>query len=270
MPNTDNSAACLLLHGYLGSPLEMEPLVRPLRDLGLDVRLPTLPGHDSTLAEFKRNNFDTWSRFIEAEYDKALAERGRVIVIGLSLGGTFALHLGECRKPAAIVAIDTPVFPPSSSLRQLWGWLRLFCDPVRALVGTSTFKPWSAESNAISPWRGYDKVFHITQIFNMFRGFNRTRQNLGRISAPILIMHDVRDEVVTSDNALAVMRGVASENCRLEMTKILENVTIHHILTTHEETGSFVINRIRTFVCAVCGLPQPALWLENENRDSKC
>lgn len=258
MAEQKKTCVCLLIHGYLGSPFEMEPLAEPLRNLGLDVRLPVLPGHCSSISEFKKNNFDTWRSFIEQEYDKAQAEYENVAVIGLSLGGTFALHLAECRTPVAAVVMDAPVFPYMAWPGQAWDWSKLFLPVVRKFYTNAVLQPWDEESYKIAPWKGYTKVVHPVQQLNMLKGFRRVRKNLHKVTSPVLVMHDARDRAVRPENFLCIVQGVSSERLDCEMTKIRENRTIRHVVTTHEETRDYIIGRVSGFMAEVCNLPCPA------------
>lgn len=256
---------CLLIHGYLGTPFEMEPLAGPLRALGCEVLLPTLPGHDSNIGEFKKNNFDTWSRFMEQEYDKAQAQCDKVVPIGLSLGGTFALHLAERREPAAVVALDAPVFPCHAWPGQAADWARLFLPLVRKFSKNPVLQPWDSSSYSIAPWRGYEKVVHPVQQLNMLKGFLRTRKGLGKVSAPLLVMHDARDRAVRPENSLYIIKNVSSEKVDFEMTRIREDRTIRHVVTTHAETSDYICKRVSAFVAEACGIAGP-----EEVRDEGC
>ncbi len=59
-------AACLLIHGYCGSPFEMEPLAGPLRDAGFAVSNIRLPGHGTTVDDFLTTNFADWRAAADA------------------------------------------------------------------------------------------------------------------------------------------------------------------------------------------------------------
>lgn len=246
--------AALLIHGYLGGPFEMEPLAAPLEDLGLSVRLVTLPGHASSVDELRRSTFKDWRVHIEQEYDRLLAEHDEVIVLGFSLGGALGLHLAETRSPKALITMAAPVFPPDLWYRQIRDWLGVF------LPGKKLLRPYRAEAQGIAPWQGYKNVAHPPHFYDMCKGFAAVRRNLGKITAPIMIFHDFRDRVIHSDNASAISWGVSSRRVELEVTHIKEPFTVCHIITTHQETQHYIINRTRAFVAEICGLPRPALW----------
>lgn len=245
---------CLLIHGYMGAPFELEPLAAPLEDLGLTVRLVTLPGHDGRAEEFRRTGFADWAAHARAEYDSLIAQGHEVIVVGFSLGGALALRLAEEREPKAVVTLAAPVFPRAAWPAQARDWLEVF------LPGKKILRPHRPEAQGIAPWRGYKNVVHPPHFYSMYKGFTETGKNLDRVTAPILIFHDRRDCIVNSRNAEAVAGAVSSARVELELLSIKEDLTVHHIITTHRETRTHVINRTRVFVADVCGLPAPAPW----------
>lgn len=237
----------------MGSPFEMEPLAAPLADLGLAVRLVTLPGHAGRVEEFRRSGFADWAAWAEAEYDRLAGEHGSVIVLGFSLGGALALHLAEVRRPLAVITLAAPVFPPAAWPAQLRDWLAVF------LPGKKALRPQHPAAQAVAPWQGYRNVAHPPHFYGLYKGFGAVRARLGEIEAPILIIHDRGDRIVNARNAEAIAGLVSSGRVELEITRIDEDLTVRHVLTTHRETRDWIIERVRAFAAEACGLPAPGL-----------
>ncbi len=56
----------LVLHGFGGSPFEVDPIVRSLKDMGFkNIICPILPGHCEDISSFKKTRFKEWA--LEAE-----------------------------------------------------------------------------------------------------------------------------------------------------------------------------------------------------------
>lgn len=52
----------LVLHGFGGSPFEVEPLVNMLKEDGFkNIICPTLPGHCKDIDAFKKTGFKDWA-----------------------------------------------------------------------------------------------------------------------------------------------------------------------------------------------------------------
>ncbi len=84
--------ACLLLHGFTGSPWDVRPLGEALALRGLHVRAPRLPGHGTTPEAMLEVRHNHWQ---EAAWEALYALRGfrRVFVAGLSMGAMLGLRL---------------------------------------------------------------------------------------------------------------------------------------------------------------------------------
>jgi carboxylesterase len=84
--------ACLLLHGFTGSPWDMRPLGEALATRGLHVRAPRLPGHGTTPEAMLEAGHRQWQ---EAALEALHSLRGfrHVFVAGLSMGALLGLRL---------------------------------------------------------------------------------------------------------------------------------------------------------------------------------
>ncbi|MFD1737667.1 alpha/beta hydrolase [Bacillus salitolerans] len=84
---------CLCIHGFTGSPYEVEPLVHYLRETtDWKVVAPALPGHgdESNLLGI---SYKLWIEFVEEELEELVNECETVYVIGFSMGGMLAAYL---------------------------------------------------------------------------------------------------------------------------------------------------------------------------------
>jgi len=66
----DKSYAILLIHGFAGTPIELEYLENRLTLEGYPVFAPTLPGHGTTKRALAKTNPKMWLEFIQEELDK--------------------------------------------------------------------------------------------------------------------------------------------------------------------------------------------------------
>lgn len=84
--------ACLLLHGFTGSPWEVRPLGEALAARGLYVKAPRLPGHGTTPEAMLEAGHNHWQ---EAAWEAlhSLRDYRQVFVAGLSMGALLGLRL---------------------------------------------------------------------------------------------------------------------------------------------------------------------------------
>jgi esterase/lipase len=84
---------CLCIHGFTGSPYEVEPLVEYLHDrTDWIFSVPTLPGHGDTHT-LKGIHYQQWLDHAETELKKLIQTCDVVYVIGFSMGGLIASFL---------------------------------------------------------------------------------------------------------------------------------------------------------------------------------
>ena len=89
----------LVSHGFTGSPQSMRPWAEHLAAQGFGVRLPRLPGHGTSWQELNRTRFDDWYAAVDAAFTELTDRYAKVVVAGLSMGGTLVTRLAEQRGP---------------------------------------------------------------------------------------------------------------------------------------------------------------------------
>ncbi len=87
----------LLSHGFTGSPQSMRPWAEHLAGEGFTVRLPRLPGHGTSWQELNRTRFEDWYAVVDAALTELTERCSKVVVGGLSMGGTLVTRLAEQR-----------------------------------------------------------------------------------------------------------------------------------------------------------------------------
>src|SRR5438067_3818811 len=83
----------LVLHGFTGSPQSMRGLATAFAEAGFTVELPRLPGHGTSLDDMLTTGWADWSGWAEQAYQDLAGRCERVVVAGLSMGGTLTAWL---------------------------------------------------------------------------------------------------------------------------------------------------------------------------------
>ncbi|BBD07602.1 alpha/beta hydrolase [Desulfovibrio ferrophilus] len=239
--------AALLIHGFGGEPFEMLGLAEALESFGCKVSVPLLPGHGTSIADWRKSSFSDLTMAMEQEFDALVQSHERVLVCGLSMGGTLALHLGIVREPAGVLTIAAPVH-----LFQFWppefpDWrmpLVPLLKHIRPVWPTGSPDP---KARRIAPWKGYEEYVSLEALDSFLDGMRQVKMGLSKLEAPLLCVHSPCDRTVPLSSAYAIMSGVSSLERRLELLPIHETVTKHHVLTTHEETRDRVQELVEGF-----------------------
>ncbi|PLR77363.1 carboxylesterase [Bacillus sp. V3-13] len=101
---------CLCIHGFTGSPFEIEPLVNYLQErTDWEFSIPTLPGHGETLS-LKGIHYKQWIEHAEKELQMLLKKCDKVYVIGFSMGGIIASYLAVHYPVAKLVLLSAAAY----------------------------------------------------------------------------------------------------------------------------------------------------------------
>lgn len=190
--------AVLLLHGLTGTPLEMRHLGERLLVEGYTVRIPLLPGRGTCPEDMDGLCWEDWMADALRDYDELAARHDRVVVGGLSAGGTMALDIALRRRPAALL-LYAAVLAIGNRMAYLapyvWRFVRRWRSPKTDLV-----EPTSALIC-------YDPA-PVRAVGELIYGIGRVRRRLADITAPALVAHAVNDRFVPLASAREIATGL--------------------------------------------------------------
>ena len=199
--NTDKPGV-LLIHGFTGSPSHMRPLGEALAQAGYPVAGILLPGHGLTLADMDKTGHEQW---LNAAREAAVTMRkrfGRVIVGGLSMGGTLSLILGGEGLADCVISYAAPVrvtnrFTPLS--RFIWPFVRY--------LPTKQTPP--------VPGVLHEFDYHYTQTPvrkapDLMRLMRQSQKLFSAIATPLLIVQSHADETVQPVSAQMIYDGAVN------------------------------------------------------------
>ena len=192
--------ACLLIHGLCGTPAELIPLGQYLHRQGCSVRGMLVAGHGTTLRDLDHSRWQDWVRSAEEAYRTLRAEHETVYVIGHSMGAALALHLAEQFDPAGVALLAPALFLT----------FRFSAASIRSRFSAHTpFLPLTIPPDKLVYVRGYKSSSRHGRLeLRKLSAF--VRKTLSQVTAPILVVHSVYDDVVGMRNAACIMTGVSS------------------------------------------------------------
>jgi carboxylesterase len=97
----------LLFHGFAGTPWELQPVANALHGAGFAVHAPLLPGHGVSPEDLSRTGWHHWSAFVREHTERALARHGRILIVGMSLGGLLAIDATVALQHRGVVGVVT-------------------------------------------------------------------------------------------------------------------------------------------------------------------
>ncbi len=193
----------LLCHGFPGAPGSLRPWADHLVTEGYSVRLPLLPGHGTRWQDANRTTFDDWLATVTMALRDLLARCRAVVVGGLSMGGTLTLRLAELYPDAmaGIVLVNPSVLTLRKDAKYLLPVLRYVLPAYPGIIGDIA-KPGVEEP-------GY-RDMPVKATYSLSRAWPVVRQDLPRVTAPVLLMHSRVDHIVEPVNAQIIRDEISS------------------------------------------------------------
>jgi carboxylesterase len=212
----------LVLHGFTGSPVSMRPLGEVLADAGFAVEVPRLPGHGTSPLDLQQTSWSDW--LAEAERRLAALQArtpdGKVVVIGLSMGGAVTARLGELHPElAGIVLINAPVAAPPELAEGLAAMLETGVDVIDSIGGDLADPDADEASYEQTPLR---------PLVTMLEAGVEVRAHLGDIRCPTLIITSRQDHVVTPTDSDVLAEAISGPVERLWLEKSYHVATLDY------------------------------------------
>jgi carboxylesterase len=212
----------LVLHGFTGSPVSMRPLAEALAEAGFAVELPRLPGHGTDAADLALTTWDDWL----AEAERALGELrgrvpgGRVVVLGISMGGALTLALAQRHGDlAGVVVVNAPVQAPQEMATALSQMLDGGVDQIDSIGGDIADPTADEVSYDVTPLR---------PLLTMLEAGEEVRARLGEVRCPVLVITSRQDHVVAPGDSDVIAAAVAGPVERLWLEKSYHVATLDY------------------------------------------
>jgi len=210
----------LVLHGFTGSPQSVRPLALRLAEAGHSVEVPLLPGHGTKIEDMVPTRFDDWYRAAAAAYADLAGRCEKVVVAGLSMGGTLATILAAENEPAGLIAINPQVTPPPDAVVEV----------IRGLVeeGVATIP---AIGGDIAKENVEELAYAATPVSALMSFIDRCQKlgdDLPRITCPVLLFTSPQDHVVDPVSSDALAAGVSGPVERVLLEKSFHVATLDH------------------------------------------
>ncbi len=211
----------LLVHGFTGSPVSLRPLAELLAARGFAIDLPRLPGHGTTWRDMLPTRYEHWRAHVEARV-RAFAERAaRVVVVGLSMGGTLALDVasGSGAQVAGVVTINAQILDRTGIVVKLGPYLEKILPVVPAAMAGLT------ANDIAKPDVGEHAYGWVPSAAgnSLLRALPRVRGQLARMPCPVVVMYSRSDHSVSPENSRALLRLIQGP----ELTELVLERSYH-------------------------------------------
>lgn len=209
----------LVLHGFTGNPSSVRPLAEAFAAAGFAVELPRLPGHGTTVEDMAATSWHDWSAAAEEALGRLAARCRRVVVAGLSMGGTLAVWLAT-RHPelAGAVLVNPAVEPPIDQVRALVTHLVDAGEATMPGIGSDIADPAEKES-------AYELV-PPAGLLSLFTAIDELQPRLADVRCPVLIATSPRDHVVPPSSSDLLAAAVSGPVTRMSLERSFHVATL--------------------------------------------
>lgn len=209
----------LVVHGFTGNPSSMRDLAAAFAAAGFTVELPRLPGHGTTVEDMMTTSWADWSAAAEAAYVDLAGRCRRVVVAGLSMGGTLTCWLAEHHAEiAGIVCVNPAVEAPADSFFELLQGTLDAGVPIIPGIGSDIAKPGVTES-------AYDGM-PVAPALSLFGAVKDVEGRLADIRCPVLLMTSPQDHVVVPSSGDLLARSVSGPVERVSLDRSYHVATL--------------------------------------------
>ncbi len=197
----------LLAHGFTSTPQAMRGWAAELQRSGWSVSVPLLPGHGTTWRDMNTTGWHDWYGELEGALARLSEHCEKVVIAGLSMGGTLAIRLTQQYGPTSLGdrLLGTMLINPSLSTERRDAFLLpLLQRFVGSFPGISNdvAKPGVRElAYTRLPLRA---AYSLQELWGITRG------DLGMVSTPVVLYQSATDHIVEPASARILLSGIAS------------------------------------------------------------
>ena len=211
--------ACLLIHGFTGTPKEMRWMGEFLNGRGYTCLGIRLAGHATHPEDMIRSRWTDWVASVEDGHQLLRGLTDNIFLIGLSMGGILALLTSTRFTPRVkgVVAMSTPSRLPTDY--PIW-FIKLVSKAIHYRPkfnqppGTSWFDKKAYKDHVAYPKNPVRSSAELKKLILAMRAA------LPKVSVPVLLMHSKDERYILPDNVEDIHAGLvnASDKTKLYVT----------------------------------------------------
>jgi carboxylesterase len=191
--------ACLLIHGFTGTPKEMRWMGEYLNQKGFTCLGVRLAGHATVPEDMIASRWTDWTVSVEDAYSLLHGVTETIFLIGLSMGGVLSLLMSTRLAPQVrgVIAISTLYkLPDDPRLRyvKLISKFLPFAPRSKEAPGTGWFDKDAWKDHVSYP---QNPVLSLGELDKLL---GEMRAALPKVNVPVLLIHSKNDKYVLPEN----------------------------------------------------------------------
>lgn len=206
--------ACLLIHGFTGTPKEMRWMGEFLNRQGYTCLGIRLTGHATEPHDMVRSHWIDWTASVEDGYHLLRGVREDIFLVGLSMGGVLSLLMSTRLAVRGVVAMSTPYRLPQDPRLRIIDWIARvmpFMPKSKDAPGTSWFDKDAWRDHIAYPQNPVRSIGQLNRLLGAMRAA------LPEVRVPVLLIHSRNDRYVLPENAELVYADLANAPSRTKL-----------------------------------------------------
>ncbi len=211
----------LLVHGFTGNPASLRPLCDLLSERGFAVEMPLLPGHGTAPRDLLPFRYSDFRAEVAAALGRLRARTERVVLLGLSMGGTLVLDVASRESVAGVVTINAQILDRGRAMAML-------APLIEKVMPLSPASAAGLRKNDIKKG-GDEKAYAWVAAGagnSLLRALPELRARLKDVTCPLLVLYSRDDHSVPPASSRAIPTLVGSPN-----VVMLELENSYHVAT---------------------------------------
>jgi carboxylesterase len=206
--------AALMVHGFLGSPVEMHPLARTLRGAGWTVQGILLPGFGPDIETLPQRRHKEWLAAVETALSALQRDHSPVLIVAHSMGAALSIRAAarqqsEGRRPPDGLILLAPFTRLVSPVQKaIWVLLRLILPRYVRVLKQGSFpvpnlREWFANLTSQVDVEDAEVQQEIRQaslpvalLFELQKSGREAFQHAAQVQSPTLILQGRLDPTV--------------------------------------------------------------------------
>jgi carboxylesterase len=242
---------CLMLHGFMGSPISSRPLAQHLSEQGITVHCPLLPGHGERPDKMAGISRHAWLAEVEEAYSYLHSHCDEIFLMGHSMGTVLAAHLARQHPAARGVIMLAPLHKVPHRVIHLLRVLRYVMpwfypwrvNRLRRLTRERVldlYPDLDLEDPEVQEWLPAATRVPTDAIDEMRKMAAYGRKLWPLLELPALIVQGERDIAVRPDSAAKIHDQLASKDKQLHLFPRAGHELMRPFEPVHEEVWSLV------------------------------
>jgi carboxylesterase len=226
---------CLLIHGFTGTPFEVEPLAKELLKRGHKVTMPTLAGHGKSRQDLNRVTWRDWIHSAQHALEGLFEEHPneKVHLVGFSMGGLIAAYLATEHKDriASLTMLSAPIY--TINPKQLF---RTIAEAIQKSMRAGD------RHEDVARYISKIKGTPLRALVHFRRLIQEVKPKLADVEVPLLVIQGELDDLVEPKSAAHIHDSALSKDKNLHFFS-----SSGHMIC-HDCEGEEVCRRVADFI----------------------